>query len=102
MGRPSKYTHDNDENIEQKYRGGASLSSLSKEYDIPVMTIKRRLIKRGVEIRNLSTAMKLISEKGGSGRSVSSENKSRNVAFGVQFDDSNNPNKSTSDDEWIS
>jgi len=100
-GRPTKYTHDHDDTIEQRYRDGASLSELSREYAIPAMTIKRRLIKRGVEIRNLSTAMKLMNERKRGKASASGENP-RNVAFGVQFDDSGNDQGPTTDDEWMS
>ena len=44
MGRPTKYTHDNDDEIARKYQDESmSLRALSLEYGIPVMTIKRRL-----------------------------------------------------------
>jgi hypothetical protein len=101
MGRPTKYSHDNDDAIQQKYETGASLSSLSREYSIPVMTIKRRLIKRGVEIRNLTTAMQVMKENRQNRSVANNRSDERNVSFGVQFDDSGSNAGTTSDDEWM-
>lgn len=103
MGRKTIYTHENDDAMEKKYiEENVSLRSLSKEYGIPVMTIKRRLIKRGVEIRNISTAMKLFH---GSKKVTASEDASENqnrVTGVVQFDDQDNSKTEKGDDTWIS
>ncbi len=109
MGRPTKYTHDHDDEIARKYQEESmSLRALSLEYEIPVMTIKRRLIKRGVEIRNISTAMTLFhrnrKESGGSETTGNSADRNFNRVTGViQFDDQNLENESErGDDTWIS
>ena len=103
MGRKTKYTHDHDDEIEKKYVDeNMSLSALSKEYSIPVMTIKRRLIKRGVEIRGISTAMNLFHKaKGSNGASDVAERIQRTTGV-VQFDNQDEQPPMTNDDEWIS
>ena len=102
MGRPTRYTHENDDTIERKYVAGASLSALSREYGIPVMTIKRRLQKRGVEIRNLTTAMKVMKDNRKGRATATNDRSGQNISFGVQFDDSGQGNSTNSNDEWIS
>ena len=102
MGRKTLYSHEFDEDMERKYNDGASLRSLSKEYGIPVMTIKRRLSKRGVEIRNISSAMKLFHGNKSTGASRVSEEVSENpnrTTGVVQFDDQAKEDK---DDTWTS
>jgi len=105
MGRKTIYSHENDDNMERMYQDGASLRSLSKEFGIPVMTIKRRLIKRGVEIRNISTAMKLFHGSKKNNKVVASEEVSENpnrVTGVVQFDDQPETPAERDDDLWIS
>jgi hypothetical protein len=105
MGRKTLYTHDNDDDIERMYvEENVSLRSLSKEFSIPVMTIKRRLIKRGVEIRNISSAMRLFHELKKDNRASASTDASENpnrVTGVVQFDDQKDEPKAE-DDLWIS
>ena len=109
MGRPTKYTHDNDDEIARKYQDESmSLRALSLEYEIPVMTIKRRLIKRGVEIRNISTAMTLFhkNRKTSSTPDTTDSSTDRNfnrVTGVIQFDDQNiEAETERGDDTWIS
>ena len=101
MGRNTKYTHDHDDEIERKYvEEKMSLSALSKEYSIPVMTIKRRLMKRGVEIRNISTAMNLFHK--GRNQSSDVDERIQRTTGVVLFDDQDQQKPMTNDDEWIS
>jgi len=102
MGRKTKYSHDNDDEIARKYtEEKVSLSALSKEFGIPVMTIKRRLIKKGVEIRNFKTAMGLLKKTRASDSSDVDERIQR-VTGVVQFEDQNEQPPMTDEDEWIS
>lgn len=109
MARPTKYTHEHDSEIARKYQEDkVSLRSLSREYEIPVMTIKRRLIKMGVEIRNISTAMTLHhlrrKDADNAAEAAKASNGGLQRANGVvNFDD--DPvftNDEDENDEWIS
>jgi hypothetical protein len=105
MGRPTKYTHDNDDEIARRYQEDAmSLRALSLEYSIPVMTIKRRLIKRGIEIRNISTAMTLFHKNRKPESNTNGADSNFNRVTGVvQFDDQPEAEKAEEgDDTWIS
>lgn len=59
-GRKPKHTTEHDEEIERLYvQEKMSLSKIAQKFNMNAMTIKRKLIKRGVEIRGISVAMSI-------------------------------------------
>lgn len=60
MGRKSIYGPEHDEEIERLYvTEKLSMSEIGKRLDMPAMVVKRKLVKRGVSIRNMSVSQSL-------------------------------------------
>jgi len=60
MPRKPNFGTEHDDEIERLYiKEKLSMSAIAKKLGMQTMTVKRKLLKRGVEIRGISTAMTL-------------------------------------------
>lgn len=58
MSRAPNVGNEHDDEIERLYvKEKLSMSAIARKFGIQVMTVKRKLMKRGVEIRGIATAM---------------------------------------------